>query len=192
MSETTQKIGGYEPSVRTVEMVCDRLAELGLAIGPDTARALVREVIAAEGPRVDARLRDSLDTALQTIKVAAQSAMGLLAATSSEARQQEAPPPPEQLHVSRRPPAQQAPPGPPRRPPAAPQSPEPRRAERRPSGPRPAQPRPGEPQHAEHRNAEPRRPEPREPEPRQPEPRRQHPGFDEDERRPIFRRPGRR
>jgi len=31
MSETTQRIGGYEPSVRTVEMVCDRLAELGLA-----------------------------------------------------------------------------------------------------------------------------------------------------------------
>ena len=34
MSETTQRIGGYEPSVRTVEMVCDRLAELGLAVGP--------------------------------------------------------------------------------------------------------------------------------------------------------------
>jgi hypothetical protein len=183
MSETTQKIGGYEPSVRTVEMVCDRLAELGLAIGPDTARALVREIIAAEGPRVDARLRDSLDTALQTIKVAAQSAMGLLTATSSEARQQEAAsPPPEQLHVSRRPPAQQAPPGSPHRAPAPPRAPEPRRAEPRRSGPRQAEPR----------RPEPREPEPREPEPRQPEPRRQHPGFDEDERRPMFRRPGRR
>ena len=55
MSQTSQRIGAYEPSVRTVEMVCDRLAELGLAIGPDTARALVREVLAAEGPRIDAR-----------------------------------------------------------------------------------------------------------------------------------------
>ncbi|HEX2220571.1 MAG TPA: hypothetical protein VHG35_17330 [Gemmatimonadales bacterium] len=184
MSETTQKIGGYEPSVRTVEMVCDRLAELGLAIGPDTARALVREIVAAEGPRIDARLRDSLDTALQTIKVAAQSAMGLLAATTSEARQKEAaPPPPEQLHVSRRPPAQQAPPVPPRRAPAPPApSVEPRRGE----------PRQPEPRHAEHRRSETREPEPRQPEPRQPEPRRQHPDFDEDERRPIFRRPGRR
>ena len=89
MSETTQRIGAYEPSIRTVEMVCDRLAELGLAIGPDTARALVREILAAEGPRVDARLRESLDTALQTIKVAAQSAMGLLATSGSEARAKE-------------------------------------------------------------------------------------------------------
>jgi hypothetical protein len=137
MSETTQKIGGYEPSVRTVEMVCDRLAELGLAVGPDTARALVREVIAAEGPRVDARLRDSLDTALQTIKVAAQSAMGLLAATSTDPRQKE-PAPAEQLHVSRRPPAQQAPPAAPRRtaPPPPPPAPEPKKAEPRQSGPR--------------------------------------------------------
>ena len=86
MSETTQRIGGFEPSVRTVEMVCERLAELGLAVGPDTARSLVRDVLAAEGPRIDARLRESLDTALQTIKVAAQSAMGLLSASTGEAR----------------------------------------------------------------------------------------------------------
>ena len=109
MSQTSQRIGAYEPSVRTVEMVCDRLAELGLAIGPDTARALVREVLAAEGPRIDARLRESIDTALQTIKVAAQSAMGLLATSGGEARAKEPPPAPEQLHVSRRPPAPQAP-----------------------------------------------------------------------------------
>ena len=109
MSETSQRIGAYEPSVRTVEMVCDRLAELGLAIGPDTARALVREVLAAEGPRIDARLRESIDTALQTIKVAAQSAMGLLATSGGEARAKEPAPAPEQLHVSRRPPASQAP-----------------------------------------------------------------------------------
>ncbi|HYC31036.1 MAG TPA: hypothetical protein VEB59_02045, partial [Gemmatimonadales bacterium] len=89
MSETTQRIGGFEPSVRTVEMVCERLAELGLAIGPDTARALVRDVLAAEGPRIDARLRESVDTALQTIKVAAQSAMGLLATTGGDQRAKE-------------------------------------------------------------------------------------------------------
>ena len=157
MSETTQKIGGYEPSVRTVEMVCDRLAELGLAIGPDTARKLVREVLAAEGPRIDARLRDSIDTALQTIKVAAQSAMGLLATGAGEARAKEPPPAPEQLHVSRRPPppqpqaAQQA-----ARKPAAP-PPEPKRAEPRPSGPR-----------------------------------RPKVDDEDEERRPMFRRPGRR
>lgn len=156
MSETSQRIGGYEPSVRTVEMVCDRLAELGLAIGPDTARALVREVLAAEGPRIDARLRESIDTALQTIKVAAQSAMGLLATSGGEARAKEPPPAPEQLHVSRRPPA----------PPL--QAPQP--AARKPA---PA--------------AEPKRSEPRQSGPRRPKV-----DFEDEERRPMFRRPGRR
>jgi hypothetical protein len=157
MSETTQRIGAYEPSVRTVEMVCDRLAELGLAVGADTARALVREVLAAEGPRIDARLRESLETALQTIKVAAQSAMGLLATSGGEARAKEPPPAPEQLHVSRRPPAPQA---------AQP-------AARKPAPPPP----PSEPKHPEKRPSGPRRPKV---------------DFEEEERRPMFRRPGRR
>jgi hypothetical protein len=152
MSELTQRMAGHEPSLQTVEMVCDRLAELGLAVGPDTARRLIREVLTAEAPRVDARLRDALDTALQTIRIAAQSAMGLLATTASEGRPKE-PAPPEQLHVSRRPPPQPPPPQSPRKAPP----PEQKKAEPRPSGPR----RP--------------RIDP-----------------DEDERRPVFRRPGRR
>jgi hypothetical protein len=162
MSETTQRIGAYEPSVRTVEMICDRLAELGLAIGADTARALVREVLAAEGPRIDARLRESLDTALQTIKVAAQSAMGLLATSSGEARAKEPSPAPDQLHVSRRPPAPQAAPAAARKP--APHPP-------------PSEPKHSEPKHSEKRPSGPRRPRVE---------------FEEEERRPMFRRPGRR
>ncbi len=152
MSELTQRMAGHEPSLQTVERVCDRLAELGLAVGPDTARALIREVLMMEAPRVDARLRDALDTALQTIRIAAQSAMGLLATTASEGRPKE-PAPPEQLHVSRRPP-QQAAAHPPRK---TPPPPEPKRAEPRQSGPR-----------------------------------RPRIDLDEDERRPVFRRPGRR
>jgi DNA polymerase III subunit gamma/tau len=157
LSETTQKIGGYEPSVRTVEMVCDRLAELGLAIGADTARTLVREVLASEGPRIDARLRESVDTALQTIKIAAQSAMGLLATTGGDPRAKE-PAAPEQLHVSRRPPA------------PAQAAPAARKAAAPPPPPAP----------------EPKR------EPRQSGPRRPRVDLEEDERRPMFRRPGRR
>jgi hypothetical protein len=157
MSQTSQRIGAYEPSVRTVEMVCDRLAELGLAIGADTARTLVREVLAAEGPRIDARLRESLDTALQTIKVAAQSAMGLLATSGGEARAKEPPPAPEQLHVSRRPPSPQAAQPAPRKPAPPPPAAEPKHPEKRPSGPR-----------------------------------RPRPDLEEEERRPMFRRPGRR
>nr|MBA3345615.1 hypothetical protein [Gemmatimonadales bacterium] len=73
--------GGYEPSLDTVEMVLERLGEMGLAVGPDTARELVRAVLAAEAPRVDAHLREALDTALQTIRVASQAAAAVLAAT---------------------------------------------------------------------------------------------------------------
>jgi outer membrane biosynthesis protein TonB len=154
MSELTQRMAAHEPSLQTVEMVCDRLAELGLAVGPDTARALIREVLVAEAPRVDARLRDALDTALQTIRIAAQSAMGLLATTASEGRPKE-PAPPEQLHVSRRPPPQTPAVQPPRK--APPPPPEPKKAEPRQSGPR-----------------------------------RPRTDLDDDERRPVFRRPGRR
>jgi hypothetical protein len=153
MSDMTQRMAGHEPSLQTVEIVCDRLAELGLAVGPDTARALIREVLTMEAPRVDARLRDALDTALQTIRIAAQSAMGLLATTASEGRPKE-PAPPEQLHVSRRPPPQQPAAPPPRK---APPPPEQKKAEPRQSGPR-----------------------------------RPRIDLDEDERRPVFRRPGRR
>ena len=154
MSELTQRMAGHEPSLQTVELICDRLAELGLAVGPDTARALIREVLTMEAPRVDARLRDTLDTALQTIRIAAQSAMGLLATTASEGRPK-TPAPPEQLHVSRRPPPQQPAAQPPRK--APPPAPEQKNAEPRPSGPR-----------------------------------RPRIDLDEDERRPVFRRPGRR
>jgi hypothetical protein len=150
--------GGHEPSLQTVEMLCDRLAELGLAIGPEQARALAREVLASEAPRVDARLRDALYTALQTIRVAAQSGMGMLATAASDNKEA----PLEQLHVSRRPPAQQQPPAAP----AAQRSPQ----------------RPPEPRHPEPR-AEPKRPS---------GPRRPKFEIDEDERRPMFRRPGRR
>ena len=151
-SEVTQRMAGPEPGLQTVEMLCDRLAELGLAVGPDTARALLREVLAAEAPRVDARLRDALDTTLQTIRIAAQSAMGLLATTASEGRSKE-PAPAEQLHVSRRPPQQAG--APPRRVPPPP-------------------------------------PEPKKPEPRPSGPRRPRVELDDEERRPVFRRPGRR
>jgi type IV secretory pathway VirB10-like protein len=162
MSELTQRMAGHEPSLQTVEMVCDRLAELGLAVGPDTARGLVREVLAAEAPRVDARLREALDTALQTIRIAAQSAMGLLATTASEGRSKE-PAPPEQLLVSRKPPVHQ--------PAAHAPAHAPAQAPRKPSPPPPEQ---------------------KKAEPRQSGPRRPRIDLEDEERRPVFRRPGRR
>ena len=50
MNDITQPLPGHEPSLHTVEMVCDRLAALGVQVGPDTARDLIRAVLAAEAP----------------------------------------------------------------------------------------------------------------------------------------------
>src|SRR3954453_13798171 len=93
MNDLTQPLPGHEPSLPTGEMVCARLASLGVRLGPEPARDLIRAVLAAEAPRVDARLREALDTTLQTIRVAAQAAMGGLAPTSpAEPRSRPAPP----------------------------------------------------------------------------------------------------
>ena len=92
MSTANAVPADYEPGVATVDLVCDRLGELGLAIGPGMARQLVRAVLELELPRLDARLRDALETSLQTIRVAAQSAMGLLGTTMPTTAPLPAPP----------------------------------------------------------------------------------------------------
>lgn len=77
-------LGDYDPSVPAIELVCDRLADLGLAVGADTARELLRAAMAVEAPRLDARIREALETSLETIRVATQSALGLLQAQDTE------------------------------------------------------------------------------------------------------------
>jgi hypothetical protein len=137
MNEITQAIPGHEPSLHTVEMVCDRLAALGLQVGPETARDLIRAVLAAEAPRVDARLREALDTTLQTIRVAAQAAMGVLATTSPvEPRIRAAP---SKAEPAETPSAKASPPAPPRRP--AGRVSQPRRVEPEAPPPPPRRPR---------------------------------------------------
>jgi hypothetical protein len=73
----------YEPGLETVELLCERLGELGLPVGVDTARDILRAVLAIESPRMDARLREALQISLETIRVAAQSAIGVLNSTTS-------------------------------------------------------------------------------------------------------------
>ena len=72
----------HEPSLRTVEMLCDRLGELGLPVGAETAREILRAVLAIEAPRMEIRVRDALQTSLETVRVAAQSALGVLTSTT--------------------------------------------------------------------------------------------------------------
>ena len=68
----------HEPSLETIEMVCERLGELGMPIGPDTARDLARAILEMEAPRMEAHVRDAIETSLDTIRVATQSALGVL------------------------------------------------------------------------------------------------------------------
>ena len=72
----------HEPSLETVELLCERLGELGLPVGVDTAREVLRAVLAIEAPRMDARVREALQVSLETVRVAAQSAVGVLNSTT--------------------------------------------------------------------------------------------------------------
>ncbi|MEP6687007.1 MAG: hypothetical protein ABJC36_01580 [Gemmatimonadales bacterium] len=72
----------HEPSLQTVEMLCDRLGGLGLPVGIDTAREILRAVLAIEAPRMEIRVREALQTSLETVRVAAQSALGVLTSTT--------------------------------------------------------------------------------------------------------------
>jgi hypothetical protein len=82
MSRNTDPLAGFQPSIQTVELLCERLGELGYPIGSDTARELLRAIFTNEAPRLDARIRDSLNTSLETIRIAAQAALGVLGATT--------------------------------------------------------------------------------------------------------------
>jgi hypothetical protein len=83
MARNSDPLAGFQPSIQTVELLCERLGELGHPIGADTARELLRAVFAKEAPRLDARIRDALNTSLETIRTAAQSAIGVLGATAA-------------------------------------------------------------------------------------------------------------
>ena len=72
----------HEPGLGAVELLCERLGELGLPIGPDTAREILRAVLAIEAPRMDAHVREALQISLDTIRVAAQSASGIVGSTA--------------------------------------------------------------------------------------------------------------
>jgi len=91
MRKLSPALAGYEPDLRTVEMLCERLGQMGLPIGPDTARELALSVLAFEAPRMEKGVRDALVTSIETIRVAAQSAIGVLAATKLRAAAADSP-----------------------------------------------------------------------------------------------------
>jgi hypothetical protein len=115
-----------EPGLRAVEFLCERLGELGLPIGPDTARDILRAVLAIETPRMEAHVRDALQTSIETIRVAAQSASGVLSSITPVPTRR---PRPVAEPVLDPPPPRRGPPAAPAAtPPASPRSAQPRRS----------------------------------------------------------------
>lgn len=153
----------HEPDLPTIEMVCERLGELGMPIGPDTARDLARAILEMEAPRMEAHVRDAIQTSLDTIRIATQSALGVLSATERLPAPPMPPGPPEP--VLDPPPNRKTPSHGVR--PAGVRNPIPRRKPGEQSGERQLPPPP------------------------RPEPRRGRDEFDGDEDRPVFRRPRR-
>jgi hypothetical protein len=72
----------HEPGLPAVELLCERLGELGFPVGADTAREILRAVLALEATRMEAHVREALQTSIETIRVAAQSASGVLASVA--------------------------------------------------------------------------------------------------------------
>ena len=74
--------GAHEPGARHDRAAVRALwANWAFPIGPDTAREILRAVLALEATRMDAGVREALQTSIDTIRVAAQSANGVLAST---------------------------------------------------------------------------------------------------------------
>jgi hypothetical protein len=109
----------HEPELKSVELLCERLGELGLPIGADSAREILRAVLALEATRMEAHVREALETSIETIRIAAQSASGVLASVTpvqSRTKPRAAPEPVLDPAPRRATPSSTSRPTPPRRP----------------------------------------------------------------------------
>jgi hypothetical protein len=68
----------YRPSPKAVEILCDRLQQMGVSISESAARRLLESVLAIEGPRLDAQARSTLESSVETIRRAAEDALNAL------------------------------------------------------------------------------------------------------------------
>ena len=66
----------FAPSPQAIGLVRDRLQQLGLPVTEGEARNLVEEVLAVEGPRLQAQVRGAFENSLEIIRDTAESALG--------------------------------------------------------------------------------------------------------------------
>jgi hypothetical protein len=68
----------YTPSPKAVEILCERLQRMGVAMSEPAARLILEAILAVEGPRLHARAQTNLQSSLETIRRAAETALGAL------------------------------------------------------------------------------------------------------------------
>ena len=76
----------YKPSAEAVAILCERLQRMGVSMSESAARSLLESVLAAEGARLAALTRGTLQASLESIRKTADAALSSLTGTPSEAR----------------------------------------------------------------------------------------------------------
>jgi hypothetical protein len=74
----------YRPSPKAVEILSERLQQMGVSISESSARKLLESVLAAEGPRLDAEARAMLEGSIESVRRAAEEALNVLHGKPSE------------------------------------------------------------------------------------------------------------
>jgi type IV secretory pathway VirB10-like protein len=68
----------YRPSPKAVEILCERLQQMGVSISESAARRLLETVLAIEGPRLDSQAHHTLQASIESIRRAAEDALNTL------------------------------------------------------------------------------------------------------------------
>src|ERR671938_209884 len=69
---------GYKPSREAIEILCERLQQMGVSMSEQAARSLLESVLAVEGQHLAAHLRRPFQESLEGIRNAADAALSPL------------------------------------------------------------------------------------------------------------------
>lgn len=73
----------YKPSREAIELLCERLQQMGVSMSEQAARSLLESVLAVEGQHLAAHLRRPFQESLEGIRNAAEAALSSLTGSST-------------------------------------------------------------------------------------------------------------
>ena len=93
----------YRASTRAVEILRERLQQMGVSMSEPNARRLLETVLALEGPRLESQVRITLLASLESIRSTAENALNALRGRPAEPPRRDYelsfPPAPEPAHT---------------------------------------------------------------------------------------------